>query len=465
MTVQAQNPIHDSKYVKVDPVRRKIRGFKVGTLVAIPHACELMVERPLSSPQVCVGIWFYSLALVIPPYMGWSNYVPEAFLASCTWDFYTRTLSNRTHYVFLLFFGFLVPVSIIFWAYLSIVRRFRLVREARKRMEFWVAKIVFVLIVLFLVSCTPYKIFNCIAIFGDIELITPWVSAALEVFAKASVVYNPIVFGISHPAFRYNLKRRLVKILSANMNEDEKEAFQQSSSSDASRLQRGNGRRLSRDSSSANTNRILTRFRDYHREASSGGDDSIVSCLKDKRNPNPNPNHKERTVRFLTPEPQLSDGGSSREIDGKNNRVKVKGSSMDGSNYILLDRKENGEAIIRISKRKRPGERNCTPGVSVKNQLLQMLLSVLQKNEDPAAEKDLEYSSFHLCTDEDRLDRIDPTRGSCDSVGNPVSGRLRVNASRETFGLGPWVSLSVRVSGRVRAMIRIGLIRFGIVGP
>ena len=78
---------------------------------------------------MCIGIWLYCLALVIPPYLGWSDYVPEAFLTSCTWDFYTRTPSNRAYYVFLLFFGFVLPVSVIFCSYLSIVRMFRKVKS------------------------------------------------------------------------------------------------------------------------------------------------------------------------------------------------------------------------------------------------------------------------------------------------------------------------------------------------
>ncbi|CAG0897033.1 unnamed protein product [Darwinula stevensoni] len=363
-------------------------------LVIAPPSSKFPKLTPRIAKKVCFGIWFYSLALVIPPYLGWSDYVPEAFLTSCTWDFYTRTLINRAYYIFLLFFGFVVPISIIFVSYLSILRMFRQVKketaeametegepkqgEAQKRTEFWVAKIIFTLIVLFLVSWTPYTIVSFIAIFGDIELITPWVSAAPVVFAKASVVYNPIVYGISHPAFRFNLRRRLIKILSANMTEDGKEDFPPSSS-DESRLRRCNARRFSHESSTVRTDRILSSSGDYRREASSSGHDPVASCHGNGSNRS----HGGKNMRFGGRDRQPSTKSPSGR-EGKNNpqTKREEDSVMIGDNYILVNCVENGQAVIRISKREGHQE-DLTPGVLDSNQLLLMLLNALQRNENP----------------------------------------------------------------------------------
>ncbi|CAG0897449.1 unnamed protein product [Darwinula stevensoni] len=376
-----------------------LSAIAVERCLVIASSAKFSKPTPELAKRVCVGIWFYCLVLVIPPYLGWSDYVPEAFLTSCTWDFYTRTLSNRAYYLFLLLFGFVVPVSIIFWAYISIICTFRHVkdmgetsekrnenkREARKRTEFWVAKIVFVLIVLFLVSWTPYTIVSFIAIFGDIDLITPWVSAAPVVFAKASVVYNPIVYGISHPAFRFNLKRTIIKILSANMSEEGKEVFPPSSS-DASRL-RNNAGRLPGDS--VNTGRILTRFRDYHREAESVGNDSIASCPAEDRSVDHGRNRapNEKTVRFKTPERKQIPDGSLKKKERKSSRAK-KDSLTDESNYITLNCKENGETVIRISNSKVSSRKDSTSGVLDSNQLVQLLLTALQKKGHPPSENE-----------------------------------------------------------------------------
>ncbi|CAG0894133.1 unnamed protein product [Darwinula stevensoni] len=380
-----------SKFSKPTPLFAK----KDASFVA---AClfELEAERRLPSLQVCIGIWFYCLALVIPPYLGWSDYVPEAFLTSCTWDFYTRTLSNRAYYIFLLFFGFVVPVSIILLSYLFIIRTFRQlkevgetmengnvpIRETRKRTEFRVAKIIFVLIVLFLMSWTPYTIISFIAIFGDIELITPWASAAPVVFAKASVVYNPIVYGISHPAFRYNLKRRLINILSANMSEEGKEVFP-STSSDACGLQRSNARRFSRDSSSVNTDRILSRFRSYHSEASFSDTNSNANSFKERHSRS----HAERTVRFAERQQIADSSAGKRGGEGRRRRTE-EDPPTDEDDYITVNCKENGEAVIRISRKKDSREGDPTPGVLDDNQLIQLLLDALKKKQDPPPENE-----------------------------------------------------------------------------
>ncbi|PSN50450.1 hypothetical protein C0J52_04961, partial [Blattella germanica] len=69
------------------------------------------------------------------------------------------------------------------------------------------AEIIIMLVALFLVSWTPYAVVTCIGQFGDQRLVTPWVASLPAFFAKASVVYNPIVYGLSHPHFRASVKQ------------------------------------------------------------------------------------------------------------------------------------------------------------------------------------------------------------------------------------------------------------------
>jgi hypothetical protein len=64
-------------------------------------------------------------------------------------------------------------------------------------------------VVLFLVSWTPYSILSLIGQFGDASLVTPWSATLSALFAKASVVYNPIIYGLSHPHFRSSIKTYL----------------------------------------------------------------------------------------------------------------------------------------------------------------------------------------------------------------------------------------------------------------
>lgn len=70
-------------------------------------------------------------------------------------------------------------------------------------------EIIATLVTLFLLSWTPYAVVTLIGQFGDLSLMTPWVSSLPAYFAKASVVYNPIVYGLSHPHFRTSVKQYL----------------------------------------------------------------------------------------------------------------------------------------------------------------------------------------------------------------------------------------------------------------
>lgn len=51
------------------------------------------------------------------PLLGWSRYVPEGLLTSCSWDYTTRSPSNRAYYILLLVTGFLLPVGLICASY------------------------------------------------------------------------------------------------------------------------------------------------------------------------------------------------------------------------------------------------------------------------------------------------------------------------------------------------------------
>ncbi|RZF46997.1 hypothetical protein LSTR_LSTR014303 [Laodelphax striatellus] len=181
------------------------------------------------SRKVCLLAWSYCFALSLPPLFGWSRYIPEGFFTSCSWDYSSRTAANRAFYIYLLIFGFILPVTIITYCYTFILMAiFEHGKEmtsikthegGRKKMSSTVstaapvsstirtAEIILVLVVLFMISWTPYAIVTLIGQFGNKGVITPWLSALPAFFAKASVVYNPIVYGLSHPHFRASLRQ------------------------------------------------------------------------------------------------------------------------------------------------------------------------------------------------------------------------------------------------------------------
>lgn len=200
--------------------------------------------------QVCLVVWFYCLAMALPPLFGWSAYVPEGYLTSCSWDYLTRTPTNRAYYIYLLTLGFLIPVSVITYCYVFILaaifahsREMKSVKSTgsnfysahahpnqlpflggsmygslsgslsrgvaycmnpsnptRATMVSWAsstirtAEIILMLILLFLVAWVPYAVVTLVGQFGDVELITPWVSALPGIFAKVGEFFYFIFF-------------------------------------------------------------------------------------------------------------------------------------------------------------------------------------------------------------------------------------------------------------------------------
>ncbi|CAL8259017.1 unnamed protein product [Lota lota] len=109
------------------------------TLTLIAAERFFVITRPLASigvlsrrraGLVLMGAWLYSLAWSLPPFFGWSAYVPEGLLTSCSWDYMTFSPSVRAYTMLLFIFVFFIPLFIIIYCYFFI---FRAVRSTNRR--------------------------------------------------------------------------------------------------------------------------------------------------------------------------------------------------------------------------------------------------------------------------------------------------------------------------------------------
>ena len=169
-----------------------------------------------------------------PPLLfGWSSYQPEGLLVTCSWDYTSRTLSNRLFYVYLLVLGFVLPVAVSMFCYWSISRvimrssreitrlittsdgrvhftRTTILRQ-RKQTEVRAAMIILWLVLLGLTAWTPYAIVSLIGQFGpldndgQVQWLSPLTTSIPAFFAKTAIVLNPLVYGFCHPQFRRTL--------------------------------------------------------------------------------------------------------------------------------------------------------------------------------------------------------------------------------------------------------------------
>ncbi|XP_030419704.1 melanopsin-like [Gopherus evgoodei] len=196
------------------------------TLLAISIDRYLVITQPLQSmrwtskkhtKQIIVIVWLYSLGWSVAPLLGWSSYVPEGLMISCTWDYVTYSPANRSYTMMLCCCVFFIPLVIIFHCYLFMFLAIRSTgRDVQKlgsyghksylshsmKNEWKLAKIAFVVIVVFVLSWSPYACVTMIAWAGHGNTLTPYSKSVPAVIAKASAIYNPIIYAIIHPRYR-----------------------------------------------------------------------------------------------------------------------------------------------------------------------------------------------------------------------------------------------------------------------
>ncbi|KAM6897925.1 melanopsin-A-like [Lycodopsis pacificus] len=203
------------------------------TLMVIAVDRYMVITRPLASLGVmsrrkALGIlaaaWVYSAGWSLPPFFGWSAYVPEGLMTSCSWDYMTFTPSVRSYTMLLFTFVFFIPLFIIIFSYCCIFRAIRHTtraltkiscegnRDSAKRFhkmktEWKMAKIALIIILLFVISWAPYSCAALTAFAGYADMLTPYMNSVPAVIAKASAIHNPIIYAITHPKYRSALGR------------------------------------------------------------------------------------------------------------------------------------------------------------------------------------------------------------------------------------------------------------------
>ncbi|OCT59799.1 melanopsin-A [Xenopus laevis] len=198
------------------------------TLMVIAVDRYFVITRPLTSIGVMskkravlilLGVWLYSLAWSLPPFFGWSAYVPEGLLTSCTWDYMTFTPSVRAYTMLLFCFVFFIPLFIIIYCYIFIFKAIKNTNRAVQKIgtddnkeshkqyqkmknEWKMAKIALIVILLYVVSWSPYSTVALVAFAGYASVLTPYMNSVPAVIAKASAIHNPIIYAITHPKYR-----------------------------------------------------------------------------------------------------------------------------------------------------------------------------------------------------------------------------------------------------------------------
>ncbi|KAI4477406.1 hypothetical protein M0804_012792 [Polistes exclamans] len=184
----------------------------------------LTIKRALL--QIII-IWLFGLLWTILPMVGWNRYVPEGNMTACGTDYLSKDWGSKSYILVYSVFVYYLPLFTIIYSYYFIVSTVaaheKAMKEQAKKMnvaslrsgdnqsasaEAKLAKVALTTISLWFMAWTPYLVINYMGIFNGSK-ISPLFTIWGSLFAKANAIYNPIVYGISHPKYRAALKEKL----------------------------------------------------------------------------------------------------------------------------------------------------------------------------------------------------------------------------------------------------------------
>ncbi|KAF4113862.1 opsin 4xb [Onychostoma macrolepis] len=225
-------------------------------LLAISIDRYLVITKPLQTIQwnskrrtflAILCIWIYSLAWSLAPLIGWSSYIPEGLMTSCTWDYVSPSPTNKSYTMMLCCFVFFIPLAIILYCYLFMFLSVRkasrdlerlssqkssFVKQQSMKSEWKLAKIAAVVIVVYVLSWAPYACITLIASAGHANILTPYSKTLPAVIAKSSAIYNPFIYAIVHTKYRATLAEKVPGL--SCLSRVQKDCFTSSTNSEAS---------------------------------------------------------------------------------------------------------------------------------------------------------------------------------------------------------------------------------------
>nr|ADN96746.1 blue-sensitive visual pigment [Eueides vibilia] len=174
--------------------------------------------------------WLWALPFTfLPAFRIWGRFVPEGFLTTCSFDYFTEDQDTRVFVMCIFAWSYCIPMLFICYFYSKLFGAVRLhermLKEQAKKMnvkslaankedsgksvEIRIAKVAFTIFFLFVCSWTPYAFIAMTGAFGDRGILTPVATMVPAVCAKIVSCIDPWVYAINHPRYRAELQKRL----------------------------------------------------------------------------------------------------------------------------------------------------------------------------------------------------------------------------------------------------------------
>lgn len=234
------------------------------------------VKTTKQRARIWIGlIWIYGFSFSIVPVLdlGYSQYVSEGYLTSCSFDYLSD--DERDKRFILVFFtaAWCIPFAIILYCYVNILMTVWMTseivtsrvgqQEEKRKTDIRLGYMVIGALALWFVSWTPYAVVALLGVFDLKDYISPLSSMIPALFCKVSSCTDPWFYAITHPRFKKELTKLLTK-------------------SNARKLVRNYGMKkgwagshLNRDASVGFENRLKTGYNKEENETFESGVDNV----------------------------------------------------------------------------------------------------------------------------------------------------------------------------------------------
>ncbi|NP_001303879.1 opsin 6, group member b [Danio rerio] len=208
----------------------KVDGFlillfgliSINTLTAISviryiKGCHPHHAHHINKRNICLvitAVWLFCLFWAGAPLLGWGSYRARGY-GTCEID-WTRALYSipfKLYVIGIFFFNFFVPLFIIVFAYVSIIRTVNSshkssqggdVSERQKKIERSITRVSLILCAAFLLAWSPYAV---ISMWSALGYQIPTLNGILaSLFAKSASFYNPFIYIGMSSKFRKDLQ-------------------------------------------------------------------------------------------------------------------------------------------------------------------------------------------------------------------------------------------------------------------
>eukprot|EP00057_Strongylocentrotus_purpuratus_P031001 XP_783302.2 PREDICTED: pinopsin [Strongylocentrotus purpuratus] len=152
--------------------------------------------------------WIYSLIICVPPLFGWNRYTYEGPGTACSVAWNSPSPGDTSYIIFIFVLVLVIPFGIIIFCYgllvyaVKKISRTQAALSSEAKADRKVSKMIFIMILFFLIAWTPYTGFSLYVTFGKNVVITPLAGTFPPFFAKLCTIHNPIIYFLLNKQFK-----------------------------------------------------------------------------------------------------------------------------------------------------------------------------------------------------------------------------------------------------------------------